>query len=342
MNDSTKPLFESERGASPRAPFIWIGVLFLILAGAYVLTLGGTPGTLTFVLGRFHPVLVHLPIGFLIGLLVLEGVVLVKPEASVGTARAILLGGGCLFAVLSGAVGLCLAREGGYEPELLFWHQWLGVATAVLSLAAAALYVGARLRTYRLVLLAAVVALIWAGHDGASLTHGEDYLTEHLWEGTSEEEIEEYQMDMTRDVMPILRLKCIPCHGPDKQDGKLRLDVPEEILEGGESQRPAALPGDLSASYIAELVTLPRNHKLAMPPKNAAPLTRQDNKLEEKKRSLQFDQLAKWHEPIFISSLWWCSLLNNSGSSPRPLARGNPSAFRIFDRAIGECQSDRL
>ncbi len=45
-----------------------------------------------------------------------------------------------------------------------------------------------------------------------------------------------------RRIAPLLREKCMGCHGPENQKGKLRLDLPEYIKSGGESG-PAVVAG---------------------------------------------------------------------------------------------------
>src|SRR4029450_2125624 len=50
-------------------------------------------------------------------------------------------------------------------------------------------------------------------------------------------------------VRPLLVTRCIDCHGPDKQEGKLRLDSREAVLAGGENG-PAIVPGDPDASLL--------------------------------------------------------------------------------------------
>jgi len=42
-------------------------------------------------------------------------------------------------------------------------------------------------------------------------------------------------VDFVKDVQPILRTTCHSCHGPEEQEGGLRLDIRERALEGGDS-----------------------------------------------------------------------------------------------------------
>jgi hypothetical protein len=56
-----------------------------------------------------------------------------------------------------------------------------------------------------------------------------------------------------RDVRPILSKNCFPCHGPDAHHGRkgeLRLDLREDALKGGESGKPAIVPGKPDESSL--------------------------------------------------------------------------------------------
>ena len=72
-------------------------------------------------------------------------------------------------------------------------------------------------------------------------------------------------VDFKNDVVPILQQKCVGCHGPDKQKGKLRLDSKEATLKGGKNG-PALKPGDADASEIIKRVILPKDNDDHMPP----------------------------------------------------------------------------
>lgn len=41
------------------------------------------------------------------------------------------------------------------------------------------------------------------------------------------------RVDFVRDVLPIFTEKCISCHGPDEQEGQLRLDAKAIVMKGG-------------------------------------------------------------------------------------------------------------
>jgi mono/diheme cytochrome c family protein len=66
-------------------------------------------------------------------------------------------------------------------------------------------------------------------------------------------------------VEPILRVKCLGCHGDGEElDGDLDLRSRESMLRGGKSG-PALVPGDPLASLIYTAVR--RTDERAMPPK---------------------------------------------------------------------------
>jgi mono/diheme cytochrome c family protein len=63
----------------------------------------------------------------------------------------------------------------------------------------------------------------------------------------------------------LLRTRCITCHGPEKQEGGLRLDSLDAALKGGD-QGPAIVPGDAESSLFVKAITF-ADPDLQMPPK---------------------------------------------------------------------------
>ncbi|MBI2477717.1 MAG: hypothetical protein HYV60_03435 [Planctomycetia bacterium] len=61
-------------------------------------------------------------------------------------------------------------------------------------------------------------------------------------------------VDYLREVKPILRERCLACHGALKQESVLRLDTGSLIRHGGESGA-AIEPGNAAASLLVERVT---------------------------------------------------------------------------------------
>ncbi|MCA9173912.1 MAG: DUF1553 domain-containing protein [Planctomycetales bacterium] len=69
-----------------------------------------------------------------------------------------------------------------------------------------------------------------------------------------------------QSVEPLLRAKCLSCHGPDKQEGGLRLDSLVAAIHGGDSG-PAILPGDAAKSLLVKAIRFD-DPDLQMPPKD--------------------------------------------------------------------------
>lgn len=66
-------------------------------------------------------------------------------------------------------------------------------------------------------------------------------------------------------VKPLLELRCISCHGPDKVKGGLRLDSRVGMIQGGENG-PAVVPGKPADSLLLQAV-MHAKKDLEMPPK---------------------------------------------------------------------------
>jgi hypothetical protein len=77
--------------------------------------------------------------------------------------------------------------------------------------------------------------------------------------------IEAAPVDFSRDIQPLLARKCFACHGPDEQEGGLRLDQPTAALAELESGGRAIVAGDRGASLILERITA-TDPDIRMPP----------------------------------------------------------------------------
>jgi hypothetical protein len=69
-------------------------------------------------------------------------------------------------------------------------------------------------------------------------------------------------------VGPLLRAKCLACHGGDPRDLKGGFDIRsrESLLKGGDTSEPAVVPGDPEASLLYQAITW-EDDLLRMPPK---------------------------------------------------------------------------
>lgn len=129
-------------------------------------------------IGRLHPILVHLPIGFLILTLLL--VILNRRFKEEGYEKAIEIGllVSFLASIATVATGLILAEQKPYDSSLTI-HKWFGILTSVFSLV---LYLGQtnKVRLFRIMFPYLVPLTLLAvgvtGHLGGSLTHGSNFL----------------------------------------------------------------------------------------------------------------------------------------------------------------------
>ena len=233
-------------------------------------------------LGRFHPVAVHLPIGLILLVPLLEIVGRRRPALREAAGFVLWLSvPACIGSTL---LGFLLAFGSGDAGVRVSRHMWAGIVLSVAVTLCAWLRAGwssGMARAVYLWLLGGVIAiLLWTTHQGGSLTHGDDYLTEHApaaltqWPSMfTPREVETaapgsfYAMQ----IRPIFDAKCVSCHGASKVKGKLRMDSYDRLMRGGEEGR-VIVPGDAARSLLFQRVTLPPDHKKFMPTEGKPPL----------------------------------------------------------------------
>lgn len=246
-------------------------------------------------IGRFHPVLVHLPIGFLLIAAFLEiGRRTGKINVSESTVSFILFWS-AIGATLACIAGYLLSLGGGYEQELLNDHKWQGIGVA--AFAWIAWLVKSDLLVTKIPFSSAIylpafglatILTMTAGHDGGSLTHGEGYLTQYTPEPfrtlagmpPMTEPVTELKPIANIDqavvykdiVQPILEMRCVQCHNASKQKGDLRMDQLALLLKGGEGG-PALVAGKSAESDMIKRCLLPENDDDHMPPKGKPQLS---------------------------------------------------------------------
>lgn len=228
-------------------------------------------------LGRLHPLVVHLPIGFLLlaGLFYFLG----KKERYAHFRQVVpfsLLVSG-LSAVVASLAGWVLSREGGYELSVLTRHQWLGLALTLGILLVWGMQVGLlgkRRGVSVWSMTGLLTVLLIVGHLGGTLTHGTQFLslnaakdeTGSLFSDKEIPAIPDSIRIYTHLVRSILDDKCVDCHNTDKKKGGLRLDSYEGMLKGGETG-PAVVKGQSSNSELFRRITMAPNSRKFMPPK---------------------------------------------------------------------------
>jgi len=99
-----------------------------------------------------------------------------------------------------------------------------------------------------------------------------------------------------RDIRPIFQANCQGCHQPAKAGGSLDMTAFKSLLLGGDSEKPAIVPGKASESYLIEQIT-PTDGEAAMP-QGKKPLTQGEIDLIQH----WIDQGAKDDSPANIST----------------------------------------
>ncbi|SEJ57323.1 Planctomycete cytochrome C [Dyadobacter koreensis] len=245
----------------------------------------------TYFIGRFHPVLVHLPIGFLLIAALLEiGKRIGKISVSDSSITFILFWS-AIGATMACMAGYLLSLGGGYDEELLSDHQWQGIGVAVFAWIAW-LFKSGKISIGSAIYLPALglstILTFTAGHDGGSLTHGDGYLTQYTPEpfrtlaGIPPRTEEKTEIKPITDinqavvyqdiVQPILEMRCVQCHNENKQKGGLRMDNITMLLKGGEDG-PLFVSGKALESAMIKRCLLPETDDDHMPPKGKPQLS---------------------------------------------------------------------
>ncbi|MFN8349105.1 MAG: c-type cytochrome domain-containing protein [Spirosomataceae bacterium] len=254
-------------------------IVFLIFIGFLLLFQNKLiiPGWLQSV-GRMHPLLLHFPI---VILLVAAGLEFFRFSAAFAAKEFYrnLLGDLWLIGALSAAVtvvmGLLLSKETGYSGDVLQWHKWTGVG--LLGLASLlywfrnADWFSAPVAKSTSVI--AALLLIVGGHYGATLTHGENFITSPVITPAPVPLEEALVFDNV--IQPIFEQKCVSCHNAEKVKGELMLTTREAILKGGKTGK-LFVPGQPEISLLLQRIHLPLDEKKHMPPSGKAQLSAQE------------------------------------------------------------------
>lgn len=229
-------------------------------------------------LGRFHPLTVHLPIGFLLLIPLLEIAGAFRP--ALREAAAFVLGltfASCLLAVVLGAL---LAYGSGEAGPGVTRHMTGGIALTIgvllCFLARPSWSSGSVSYIYPALLGCVLPLLLWTTHQGGSLSRGSNYLTVYM--PASLKQITAFGgakpfpgSFYAKQIDPILGSNCVGCHGEAKTKGGLRLDSFDRLMKGG-TDGPVIVAGDPEKSLLLQRVTLSPDQKHFMPAEGKPPL----------------------------------------------------------------------
>ncbi|GAB5562213.1 MAG: ribonuclease inhibitor [Synoicihabitans sp.] len=249
-------------------------------------------------LGRFHPVVLHLPIGILLLVVLLEMARATGRKSwQFPTTFPLFLG--TFSAVTAMTCGILLMEGEAMEGALVVSHFRWGIATAAVSLICLALHLMPQFETsrklknaYRAGLVAMIGVMGYASHQGASITHGEAYLTEYFpWRSEVDHDAAVAQVSLLQQphtsreifdhlIAPVLASKCYDCHRTRSFKGGLIMDTYTGLIEGGESG-PSIVPYAAADSLSIKRIHLPLADEEHMPPANEPQLSADEISLLE-------------------------------------------------------------
>ncbi len=246
------------------------------------------------VAGRFHPLLLHLPIGLIVALASLEFLGAWRktppPLAVIATLATLTQ----LAAAAAIASGLLLEQEGGYPEALADRHRNFALGFFAVCVLIGRLARSEQRRGQLRVAIAVALALIGAaGHLGGSITHGDNFLFAPLErraptprvelnepaaraavEAPSGAELDDAAVSAAHastlstfdeHIAPFFEANCTGCHGDSKRKGRLAMHTREGLERGGASGS-AFVAGDAAASLLVERMRLALDDEEHMPP----------------------------------------------------------------------------
>jgi Planctomycete cytochrome C len=254
-----------------------LGLSLLLLSMPWLVKLDGHPhADWQQFIGRFHPLAVHLPIGLLVLVPLLEVAGAMRPALREAAGFVLALAfASCILAL---SLGYLLAYGGGTSGTGVTRHLWGGIVLTIVVLvcllarptwnAQGAGY------TYPALLVCMLIALVWTADQGGSITHGSTYLTQYMPAGMKRV----LALGATpsasfyaKHIHPILDSNCSSCHGEGQAKGGLRMDSYESLMKGGQDG-PVIVAGSSAKSILFQRITLPPDHKKFMPAEGRPPL----------------------------------------------------------------------
>ncbi len=237
-------------------------------------------------LGRFHVVVLHVPLGLIVALVVIEGLVRREKYRHMAGALPFLWGAAAVSAIVTVIFGYMHIAEGGFVGPSAAQHRNFGTALAVLLTGVAALRLSPYAASYGPVFFPASILFVllasMTGHYGGNLTHGSTFLVEYAPQpirslaglAPRRPPVENLATaDPFLDlVKPMLDRRCTDCHNPEQREAELDMTTYEALMEGGETGS-VIVAGRPEFSELLRRITLPHDDDAFMPAEGNTPLT---------------------------------------------------------------------
>ena len=293
-------------------------------------------------IGRLHPLVVHFPISLLWVGLVLECLQWRKKSDQFLSAIGVILWIGTVTAALAVGLGFILINQDDYSGNTITVHQWSGIASTIFSGLTLYAYRTKEYKSYRILFILTVLGVSFAGHYGAMLTHGEDYLALTKEEKkpsmalNSSLQVEKLtgkinqnqKQDLGVEARNILADHCFDCHSIKKSKGKLRLDALAYALKGGK-EGPALVIGHPEKSEMIRRIKLPASDDEAMPTKGKR-LSKKEIEILE----IWVKQGAPWPNSAIKSSPSAASAYEDTGNTEDETKVSEKQAASSVDRIL--------
>jgi len=232
-------------------------------------------------IGRFHPLIVHLPIGIFILGYIFEILFQMGYRNIINSRKIITVtyGFGLIAGLIAALTGWLLSLSDDYGIEPLNDHKYLGISTLVAMTVVIMYHVKAPEGKAKFKLILSTVAILLTGltgHFGGNLTHGSSYLVEYgpefLKSGNYSglKSIDEMHPDSvqiyTHIIQPLIESKCITCHNSENSKGGLDLSGYSNLFMESDHDRPI-MAGNPNGSELFTRISLPIANEKAMPPR---------------------------------------------------------------------------
>ncbi|PHR86783.1 MAG: hypothetical protein COA78_37680 [Blastopirellula sp.] len=265
-----------------------IGIMALVFENSSVSLEGGFLNWT----GRSHLILMHLPIGMLFLIIIVEILQYIGMIEKFGDSSIIAILAFVFISSIGATIlGFLLMGVESVAGKAMTLHMWTGLAVVILSFTTLIFRIrkGSSIFYYLSLGLSALL-ITAAGHYGGSMVHGLDYFSEYapevlkpvLLAGLSttnkantdagENAGSVVERNVYQDyIHPILEAKCNNCHNENKINGGLRMDTYELLIAGADgSDYPTVIPGDPEQSELIVRGTLPDDDGEFMPPSGDA------------------------------------------------------------------------
>ena len=236
-------------------------------------------------LGRFHVLVLHLPIGIIVAVFVLEWLARKEKYRYLEAASPFLWGAMALSALATVFLGYLHFAEGSFVGSSANQHRMFGTAVALIAMAVAFLRTSSFAGNYKPVFFPASALLLVlvsiTGHFGGNLTHGSTYLVEFAPQPIRSLAGLAPRRTLTSvsaadpfvDVVgPMFLDRCSGCHNEDKRESELNLTTYQGVMRGGENGKVIA-PGNTEQSELLRRITRPPSDDEFMPAEGKTPLT---------------------------------------------------------------------